>query len=291
MTETTNGLSPQTAEPTEGIDDVEAHGLREVAAAASIGAAVVGAGGVAMAASHTPVPKMPAIVQDVVDDSQQLARHTTEGASGLAADAKADSSQLAGHTLGATKEITSPVVSQVNRTVGDATDFAGSTVTGVQSTASRTIAGVSSTVDGVAGSAINLASGVEKTAVNTADQQVKAVTKTAGTTVGTATKTVSGVESSVLKVVSATESAVNRGWTIDVDVLGAGVGGSGTTLTPTGDVWVTSSDGTTLARTTLGHGKAAINLTALGQDRSITIHYSGDKSFAPSTLTFSLAGR
>src|SRR3954451_14886664 len=50
---------------TDELEDVEAHGLREVAAAAGIGAAVLGAGGAAIAASSSshvgPAPVMPRV--------------------------------------------------------------------------------------------------------------------------------------------------------------------------------------------------------------------------------------
>jgi hypothetical protein len=69
MDEATSGITDQgvTDLPAGAVEDVEAHGLREVAAAAGIGAAVLSAGGVALASSSggpsAPVPQMPSGVQ------------------------------------------------------------------------------------------------------------------------------------------------------------------------------------------------------------------------------------
>ena len=83
--ETTNNSTPADLpiDPYDG-DDVEAHGLREVAAAGVIGATDIGAGGVALTSAHTPVPRTPAVVQQAIDDTNQLTGDARDGAQDLA---------------------------------------------------------------------------------------------------------------------------------------------------------------------------------------------------------------
>src|SRR3954468_4647674 len=86
------------------LDDVEGHGLREVAAAAGIGAAVLGAGGAAVAATAThpgPAPMMikpPSIVSQTADDANTLVTDATPGAGGGGRPPVDDTEAGGGHT-------------------------------------------------------------------------------------------------------------------------------------------------------------------------------------------------
>jgi hypothetical protein len=263
MTETNNGL-PEQSDAID-LDDVEAHGLREVAAAASIGAAVIGAGGAAFAASASgsaPVPRTPAIVQQLSHDAQQTAGHATGGASAIAGDATADARTLAGHTLTDAHQVADPTVHTASQDVSTIANDATALAHDVSAVAAHT---ASSEID----AATHAARGAVGTATDTA---------------GRATKTADMLERSVLRIANATVNAVGRGWDLSFDVLGANVGGDGNMLKPTGRVYVTDANGNTLATTKIGHGKATLHLDAIGQDKKLTIHYSGDASFASTTL-------
>ena len=294
MTETTNGL---TGQPVDGatlddIDDVEAHGLREVAAAAGIGAAVIGAGGVALAAgagtNPTPGPRTPAIIQQALDDTRQLADDAREGASGLADSARSDANMLAGHTLASAHQLADPTVNQVTGEVntvtattvglaGDVTSLAAGTAGAAAQLATKTAGNTVHVVATTAGAAIDTATDAADSAVNTA-------TTAAANTVHKATTTVDGVRETAITVVGATVDKVNRGWDLSLNVLGDNVSTGGNMLTPSGKVAIKDETGHTLASAKVINGKAKVHLSAFGQNRTLTIHYGGDSNFAASTL-------
>lgn len=294
MTETTNNLPGQ---PVDGvgpddIDDVEAHGLREVAAAAGIGAAVIGAGGVALAAGHssnpTPGPRTPAIVQQAMDDTRQLSGDATQGALGLASDARADADVLTGHTVTAVNNAVDPTVQSAKSDVQGVTATTVNLAGAVAGYATETAGSAVDLTTATAGSATNLATRTAGNALHvattTAGAAVDTATTTAGKTVNTATTKVAHVEQSAINIVSATVDQVGKGWDLSLTILGDNVTTDGTTLMPTGTIAVKDATGHTLASAKVVNGKAKVHLSAIGQNRTVTIHYGGDSHFAASTL-------
>lgn len=282
MNETTNGLPAQNVdELTDVIDDVEAHGLREVAAAASIGAAVIGAGGAALAASHgsapTPGPRTPAIVQQALDDSRQLAQDASQGAGQLAHSVTGDATTTTGHAVKAVHTAVDPTLQQVSGFTHDvATD-------------------ATNLAHDVAGFATTTAGTTVRTATQTADKTVKTATGIATTEVDAATTvvnnkvdqvdaTVAGVRSTAISLVSATVDKVNQGWNLNFNVLGDNVQTGGNMLAPSGTLSIVNDQGRTLASAKVANGVCSIHMAAFGQRRTVTIHYSGDRRFAPSSM-------
>jgi hypothetical protein len=293
MNETTDGLTAQTVdELTDAIDDVEAHGLREVAAAATIGAAVIGAGGAALAAGHgsnpTPGPKTPAIVQQALDDSRQLANDAADGAGQLGQSAKSDAQLVAGHTLTAVHSAVDPTVHQVSGTVHGVATAVTSIAQDVSSFASQTAGSAIHTAGTTAGNAEALATktagGAVTTATQTAGKTIDSASQIAVDKVDRVNTTVRGVRGAAINLVSATQDKVNRGWNLSFDVLGEKVSIGGNMLTPTGTLSIVNAKGHTLATAKIGHGTCSIHLSAIGQDKTVTVQYSGDNLYAPTTL-------
>ena len=251
------------------LDDVEGHGLREVAAGAAIGAAVLGAGGVAFAATASsgpgPAPMMlkpPTIVSQTQDDANTLVNDATSGARGLAAQTLSDTQGVTGQTLAQVNSIAAPVVTTANDAVGGATNLATQTANDATTLTGHTVTAATGIVDQAVTNTLNTVGSVEHTALTTADAAVK-----------TATDTVSSVESTAISVVNAVQDRVGQGWTLNLSILGENVGTGGNMLTPSGTVTVFDSDGTQVASANVINGAATVSFAAAGQAKSYTIHY------------------
>jgi hypothetical protein len=243
------------------LDDVEGHGLREVAAAATIGAAVLGAGGAAVAAtaSHGPGPlptmiKPPTIVSQTQDDANTLAANAASGATGVANQTLSDTEALTGHTLAQVNSIAAPVVTIATNTAQGATNLATQTAHDATTLAGHEVTAATAIVNQT-----------ERTAFSTADSAVKTVTNQ-----------VSSVESTTMSVVKSTEDKVGKGWTLDLSILGAHVSTGGNMLSPSGTVTVIDSDGHTVATARVVNGAATVSFDAAGHSGSYTIHYAGN---------------
>jgi hypothetical protein len=260
MSETTNDRSPSTTDLPDSVelDDVEAHGLREVAAAATIGAAVVGAGGAALAAAHTPVPKTPAIVQQASADAHDLASHAADGSFELAGQLGSDTGRAVRHTGAAADPTADP--------------------------AGRTAAGA---VHGVAAAATGLAQDATQLSVHTASRTVTTASGTERYAVRTAAHEVATVQATTIRVVSATRSIVDHGWDLQLSVVGADASSRGAVLSPTGRITVSDAAGNILARARIRDGVCAVHLTALGENLSVRIEYPGsDDGYAAAFVTW-----
>ena len=256
---------------TDELDDVEGHGLREVAAAAGIGAAVLGAGGVAFAASAShsdPVPAMikpPSIVAQTQNDARQLITDATGGAGGVANQTLDDTKALAGHALAQVNSTLAPVVTTASNTVQGTENLATQTVNDTTTLANHEVTAATTLVNQTEQSALDTVASTEHTAFTTADNVLnKATTK------------VTTVESTALSVVNATLDKVGQGWTLDVAVLGDHVQTGGNMLTPSGIVTVTDSDGHTLGSANVANGTATVSFNAAGYSGHYTIHYAGN---------------
>jgi hypothetical protein len=266
MTETTNDLQSLT-DVTE-IDDVEAHGLREVAAAATIGAAVVGAGGVALAAAHTPAPKTPAIVQQASDDTRDLVRDANSATNDLAGAVRADAASFTKHVAGSAHQIVDPRVQLASNEVHD---VAG-TATDIASDASQFAA---RTASSAAELATTVADDAKSTAIGTANN-VKS----------TATNDVQGVTKTTLRIVTATRSAIDQGWDLSIQAFGANGGMGGSVLDPTGRVTVTNATGHVLGSVKLGNGACTLHIKGAGKNETLTINYGGNQDFSAAQLNW-----
>jgi len=283
MTETTNPQGNVNDELVD-IDDVEAHGLREVAAAAGIGAVVLGGGAAAMAASSSgtvPVPKTPAIVQQMGHDSHQLAKDATAGAQGIAGGALDDASALAGQALADAHTIADPTLHQVGADVNTVDRTAGTVVNDATSLTRNTTTHAVNLVNQTAGS-------TEKATFHAADQAVNDASATAGHAVKGADATVKSTEKTTIRVLGAAVNAVNKGWNLSFDVLGTKTSTGGNMLAPSGHISIVDASGATIASANVSNGKATLHTGALGHNENYTIWYSGDKVFGPSTIAWNL---
>jgi outer membrane murein-binding lipoprotein Lpp len=184
---------------------------------------------------------------------------------------------VGGHATADAHTLADPALRQVGSDVRDLNAAVNSIAQDVTSYATHTAGSTLKTVGSTAGN-------VAHTATQTAGKAVDGATSTAGKTVDGATHTVIGVEKSALTVVSATYDALNRGWDLNLNVLGTGVKGGGNMLTPTGTISVLDASGHTLGSAKVGHGTCTIHLSALGKNQAVTIHYSGDKTFSATGL-------
>ncbi|HEU5033551.1 MAG TPA: hypothetical protein VFT62_02205 [Mycobacteriales bacterium] len=294
MSETTNELnqSADATDPQLDIDDVEAHGLREVAAAASIGAAVIGAGGAAMAASHgaaPTVPRTPAIVQQATNDAHQLSQDAHQAASGLAKDAAGDSLSLSRQAVSDTQQITQPSVDLA----GNVGHSLSTSVSGIRQEATTaainevnaTARSASHTVGTVKGATIN----AKDVAATDANKAVHATTEATSSKTQGAFKQAGAVERSTIKVVGVTQNTVSRGWDMQLSILGAQANTGGSALQPGGTVSVVDAGGHTLATAKVSHGVCDLTLHLLGKSQSVTIHYSGDTHFSASSTNYQIS--
>jgi hypothetical protein len=277
----------------DGEDDVEAHGLREVAVGLTAAAVIGGGAATALAAQSTAAPRIapPHAVTQAVGDATQLGGHVTDGVRSIGGQLGQDAGQAAGDAVGGTEQIAGDAVSLARTVAGPAltktTDIAGSALGTVQRTvagartlaaheldaASRTVSDTKAAARTLAGDAVSLANGTEKTALNMTHN-----------TVGAATSKVKSAEATVLQVVSYARSVVG-GWSIDVKVLGHEVSTSGTTLQPSGVVTLTDKSGTELASARLVDGKATLHLNGAGANASYNLTYGGDVHFAMSGIS------
>ena len=260
----------------DSLDDVEGHGLKEVAA--GLGAAAVLAGGAAgathLASSSIGVhpssggPGIAVTVNDPVGTANQLtdnaitaAQHQRDGAENLAVD-----------QVGKTDQRVALVKAGAAGAVQGTTKLADSTTAwaGDVTQATKTLATAEVKATGT------LAAHEASTATTVADKQVASTTTTAGSTVRDVDRKVA----TILSVVTTTAADGVHTAKITLTAVDAGAGAD----TSTAGGWVLVKDGdVVLAQVQMTHGSASASFNLpVGSGHSVSVSYTGDNVFAPS---------
>jgi hypothetical protein len=236
------------------IDDVEAHGLKEIAAGIVAAGAVTT--GVAGAVHVNPLPGMrpPGAVEQIRDDATRTAGHATAAANTLAADA----TQTAGHASAAAHGIADPTVARVQATIA-------STLGAVDKIVADTVPNIDRTVESTA----------------------RTVTSTANSAAATARSTAAAAETTALSVISTVQDLANH-WTVNVGVLGASAKADGSLTNPGGTITLTDSTGGVLATADIHDGRATLSFVTAAGSGTLTLHYPGDGLWAPTQLPLHL---
>ena len=281
---------PQDAVDLTGeLDDVEGHGLKEVAA--GLGAAAVLAGGAAgatqLVGTHAAVhPSKGGDVSITVSDPIATAARTTHNAFGTAQ----------ATTDGALGTADRAIDSSL-KTVGNAPTTAGNLADATLQTAGSTVAKATSTVQDTkawaTGPVLDTAKGDVKGATSTAtgvtDRTMTTADTTAGSAVTTAGAVVRDADRKVATILSvATTTAVDGVHTAVVTVRAVNAGAGADTNTAGGWVLVKAGDNV-LAQVHLAQGQATASWTMpLVGGHAVTISYTGDDTFAASMRSITL---
>jgi hypothetical protein len=273
------------------LDDVEGHGLKEVAAGLGAAALLAGGGAAAAAASSGPsVSVHPSGVTistgTVLSDPVGTADRTTDQAisdvRGVRDAAVTAAGNLAGQTLsraGSTVASTEHTATQaIDATVGlakadvaAAGQIAANATHWAASTTQATISPTMHTTQSTASSAVNTAGSTATAASNAASNTVREADRKVATVLSVVTSTTAnGVHTA-----TATLKAVNAGAGVDARSAGGWI------LVKAGD--------TVLAQVHLTGGTATASWTApVVGGHSVTVSYTGDNIFAPSLRTIAL---
>ena len=260
---------------TPEVDDVEAHGLKEIAAGiVTVGA--ISTGGVALAASSGPsVPPSP-IVQQAADDATAAAGHATGAITTLAADATG----LAGHAADNAKATAASELTATEAFVDATRNTADRVVADNVSSIDRAVSDAARTAFSTANLVVTTAQGEVKTATDTA-------TRTANTAQETANRTATTATSTALSVVRMVQDLANH-WNVDVAVFGASVAADGSLTKPGGTITLTDGTGGVLATADIHDGTATLRFTTPSGSGSLTLHYPGDGLWGPTQLPLQL---
>jgi hypothetical protein len=210
-----------------------------------------------------------------------MASHAAGGAGQLAGDAAQDSATLAGHTARDAQQLTDPTVTAAKSAVTNATGLAATTAKAATTILHAAAQSAASTATTTAGAA-------ERAATTTAAKAAEVATTTADREVAGAKSEVRAVAQTAIQVVGVAEDIVNRGWNLDLSIVGTGAHTDGTVLMPTGTVRIVDASGHTLATTKIKSGKASLALHALGATDKVTIQYGGDQNFAGASIHYQL---
>jgi hypothetical protein len=262
------------------LDDVEGHGLKEVAA--GLGAAAVLAGGGAAALQNTGstlpnTPQRDSVVASVDQAGQQAwdgAMATTDQGLG-AADATVDA---AGRTVAsvnaAADRLADGTLATATSLAAGATNLATSTEKAALKTTGSVAHGATTTVDKSVDAALNVADNVS----------VSNVSSTASSTVRSAD--LAGKIATVLKLETSTVKAAGSVTTGALTTVNAILGDTGTNMgASNGTGWVTFKvGGAVVGSVQLKGGQASITLNTNDiAGRTITATYSGDGVHASCT--------
>ncbi|MDP9183308.1 MAG: hypothetical protein M3P04_11100 [Actinomycetota bacterium] len=271
------------------IDDVEGHGMREVAAGlgaaavlASGGTAAASALGVHPSAPHVKAPT-PSISNpvDSVDRTTDWAidssRDLRDGAIGAATSVAGGAASLAGSQVSATSTAAGSAVAGTERAAGAVVDATGQAARDELKVAGSAVGATGATAinatRGTLAAANSVVSGTTTTVTNT----------TSGTVTDAARKT-----ATVLKLTASTVNALETTIVVTVDNLNpqAGAGSSG--MGSTG--WVTFSlGGENIASVQLTNGQASVTVkTASLGGKVLQAVYSGDAIHASSMRSMTL---
>ncbi len=270
------------------VDDVEGHGLKEVAAGIGVAAVVVGGGaGVAQGLTHSAAQQgavhvsttSTSVQADVADPIGALdratdravsdARAARDGAMGTASTTATGAQSTATGTAAAAVTYTQSVAAAAQTIAHGVTNYAASTATGTATGAATTAraaaATASDTATGTAAATTAYAGHVASAAGNLANQTVSSIAPTVQTTLRTA-NTVAG--NAVTTVVNVTQ-------------LGAGAAVDAATATG----WVrVSAGGVMLGEAHVSSGEATVHWVDPTGDRTVTLTYSGDDVFPGSSI-------
>lgn len=278
-----NDIYPEEPQDTVDLteDDVEGHGLKEVAA--GLGAAAVLAGGAAgataLAGTHSDVhmskggPGISVQVQDPIGTAVQASDQ-----------AISDAQHLRDSTIASTQRTAASTTSAVDRTVDSATGLADRTVDWTGDVAQAAGTAVKAEKAAVTKIAKTTATSVSNAVPTRAeiDQTVQQTAATAATTAHTADRKVA----TVLNVTTTTATGGVHTAVVTVRAVNAGAGvessGAG------GWVLVKAGD-QVLAQVHMTGGSATASWTMpLVGGHAVTISYTGDSVFAPSLRAITL---
>ena len=261
-------------------DDVEAHGLKEMAVGLSVAATIGGAAAAVGTQALQPQVKLPGFVQQAVSDANELAGNAADGATEFAQDSVGSTRDFAGGVAGDAIDmagnVASTTISTVNQKVNQNLDRATEIADGALSTAGSHVDTTFDTAGNTRDMALDLTGDVASTASTVAGN-------TARTAKEAATDAAIGTTKTAIEVVGYARSVVG-GWSMDVKVLGGNVHAGGDALAPSGTVTVTDSKGNVVTSATLKDGKCTLHLQGAGADASYTLNYGGDLTFATSIL-------
>ena len=283
----------QTIDLIDELDDVEGHGLKEVAAGLGVAAVVVGGAGVAQGLTNS-------------------AQHSPMRVAPISTHVNADLSD----PIGTVDRVTDSALSEVRSARDTAMTTATTTATGAQNTATGAATSAVSYTQAVAGAAQTVAQGAvtyaqgtaaaaETTAINAATTTIATAKTAVDGTVKDANATVAGVTGYAGRVVGATETTVNQtvasaGQTVETTLKTANtvVGNAVTTVvkithldagagvdasSATGWVRV-SAGGVMLGEAHVSSGEATVHWVDPTGDRTVTLTYSGDSLFPGSSV-------
>lgn len=274
--------------PLDMVDDVEAHGLREVAIGVSA-AALIG-GGVAAVVSQTgSTPSFAGTSAiELTPSTTELAAHT---AGSVTDSVKA--SDLTSRTVSAAQRFADREDSAINA-LASSNPTVGSVQQGTDNLLSVSAAGssvvvnsdVNKKVDATTADALNTTGTVASASVSAADTTKNYATETAGHTVAntesSALKNLHKAEATAIHIVSSTR-LVMGGWATSVKILGTEIQGN-VALLPTGEVTVKDSSGAVVGSATLHNGTCTIQIAAAHVGSTFTLHYPGDSGHLGSVL-------
>jgi hypothetical protein len=269
-----NEIYPE--DPIDTLDDVEGHGLKEVAA--GLGAAAVLAGGAAGATqlASSSVNVHPSSggsgISVSVHDPIGTANQATDSTVTAAQHQRDAAEHLAVDQVGRTGDRVATVRADATGAVQGATTLANATTTwtGDVAHATETLA------TDEAGAARTLATDEASSATTLATKQVKTTTANVGATVRDVDRKVA----TILSVVTTTAADGVNTAKITLNAVDAGAGVN--TTSAGGWVLVKAGD-TVLAQVQVNGGSATASWTTpLSGGQSVSVSYTGDSVFAPS---------
>jgi hypothetical protein len=244
------------AQTLDELDDVEGHGLKEVAAAAGIGAAVLGAGGAALAATSAAhiTPRTPPLVQQTQRDGGGTTGDTTDHAGTFAASAAHNATSFASAETTGANALAANQIHASTTTVHTTADGAVSTVSALHSSAARTVGATE-------GSSMRTVSATQQSAGSTVSATERSAMSSATTVAQTS-----------VKVTNAVSDRVNKGWDLQISVLGQNTATKGAPVD--GTITITNHLGSVVASSTVHNGIALVHVTGAGSDKSFTVHFA-----------------
>lgn len=259
----------------EELEDVEAHGLKEIAA----GIATVGAmstGGAAFAAMSGPaIPPAP-IVQQARDDAMTAVGHAQEAADTLSRDVN----NLATNAVTNTRGVVDPIVVNTMTLADETLREANATLTSTRNTVDRTTTAAIGSIDEAVDSTARYATATVNATRGTAESTLATAERTVGETVTSAAAT-------AISVVRSVQDLANH-WNVEVGVFGAEASAEGSISTPSGTVSVADGSGSVLATADIRDGRATLSFNTPPAGGTFTVHYSGHDAWAPSTQVLHL---
>lgn len=257
------------------LDDVEGHGMREVAAGLGAAAVLAGAGTAAAATIgvHPSLPNIKAPTPSISDPIGTVDRTTDRGIQ-ITRDARDDALDTAG------------------RTAAGAAATAGQQVSATSATAARVGAGAQQTAGAFVDAGKRIADAEVKAAGEATRAVVSGTQSTASSTTATAASTASGATTdtvrkvaTVLQLTLSTVNALETTVVATVENLNPEVGAGTSGMGSTG--WVTFSlGGENIASVQVSNGQASVTVkTASLGGKVLQAVYSGDALNASSMRT------